>query len=103
MTLIGVVTYANPRRPLFAPDSKDLHNPDGIQSYRWEATDDGRHAIVEFVARNRAALLPILNDPRVVRAFEKGRVKKSDNIEAVLKTFRKDSKLFEGAFARSRP
>ena len=101
--LVGAGTYADPKRPLFAPDSKDLHNPDGIHSYRWEASDDGRFAIVEFVARNRAALLPILNDPRVVRVFEKGRVKKSDNIEAVIRTFKRDSKLFEGAFAGSRP
>jgi hypothetical protein len=69
--LIGAGTYADPRRPLFAPDSKDLHNPNGIHSYRWEASDDGRHAIVEFVARDRAALLPILNDARVVRASRK--------------------------------
>jgi hypothetical protein len=101
--LIGAGTYADPRRPLFAPDSKDLHNPNGIHSYRWEASDDGRYAIVEFVARNRAALLPILNDARVVRAFEKGRVKKTDNIEAVLKTFKRDSRLFDGAAPGSRP
>lgn len=89
--LTGAGTYADPRRPIFAPtgvESKD----GGIIEYRWTPSDDGKYAVVEFVALDRKALQPILSDPRTVKAFEKGRAKK-DDIERELKIYRKDFSL----------
>ena len=45
-------------------------------------------AIVEYVAVDRASLLPILND-KTVLSFEKGKHTRSE-IETALKRFRKD-------------
>lgn len=54
-------------------------------------TDDGKSAVVEFVAKNREALLPVLNDT-TIKAFEKGRVAKVE-IESNVKQVRKDFSL----------
>ena len=62
----------------------------GIIGYTWVASDDGRSAIVELVAKNRAAFAAILADRgRVVRIYEKG---KSDpaTIERELRQFKRD-------------
>ena len=50
----GKGTPADPKRPQYAPwpPSKD---PNGILAFTYLPSDDGRLAIVEFVARNRAA------------------------------------------------
>ena len=72
---------------MFAPKTVSA---DGIIEFTWEATDDGQHAIVEFVARDRAALQPILNDSRLAgRRFEKGRSTKEE-IERELKKHKRD-------------
>ena len=67
----------------------------GIIEYHWMPSDDGRYAVVEFVARDRKALAAILKDARTVKAFEKGKDKK-DDIERELKIYRKDFSLEEG-------
>jgi len=84
---VGKGTPADPKRPLYAPwpPSKD---PDGILAFYFQPTDDGKNAVVEFVARNRAAFQTILSD-KSITVFEKGRAAKAD-IEAALKQFRKD-------------
>jgi hypothetical protein len=87
--LVGAGTYADPKRPLFAPLPSEPSNPEGIQSFEWLPSDDGKYAVVEFVAFDRKALQPILTDARVVKAFEKGKVKKTD-AESELKVYRKD-------------
>lgn len=51
-------------------------------------SDDHHFALVEFTARNRAALQTILND-KSIRTFLKGRDKPQD-VEAALKGFKKD-------------
>jgi hypothetical protein len=53
-------------------------------------SDDGKYAIAELVAVDRAALLPILADraPGVL-VFEKGRAAGS-RIEAAVRQYRKD-------------
>lgn len=88
--LIGAGTYADPKRPLFAPaaESKERKD-DGIIEYSWKPSDDGRYAIVEFVARDRKSLAPILSDPRTLKSFEKGKAKREE-IERELKIYQKD-------------
>jgi hypothetical protein len=88
--ITGAGTAVDPRRPQYAPwpPSPD---PNGIIGYYFVPSDDGKSAVVEFVARNRAALLPILSD-KSIKAFEKGRATKSD-IEAAVQQSRKDFNL----------
>ena len=64
----------------------------GHSLYEWAPSDDGQYAIVEFVAKDRGALTKIANDARVLKAFEKGKVKK-DDVEKELKRYRKDFKF----------
>ena len=90
--LTGAGTYADPKRPLFAPSSTREGGESGILSYEWAPSDDGQYAIVEFVARDRSALTKIASDARVLKAFEKGKVKK-DDVEKELKKYRKDFKF----------
>jgi hypothetical protein len=87
--LTGAGTYADPKRPVFADAGK------GILEFHWTPSDDGKYAIVEFVAQDRKALAPILTDARTLKAFEKGKAKK-DDVESALKAFRKDFSLEEG-------
>ena len=85
--LTGSGTPADPRRPKYAPwpPSQD---PNGIIAFTFQLSDDGQSAVVEFVARNRAAFQPIFNDKSVV-VFEKGRSVKGD-VETALHQHRKD-------------
>jgi len=82
----GAGTAADPKRPLHAPwpASKD---PNGIVAFSFVPSDDGRFALAEFVARNRAALLPLLND-KTITSFEKG-IASAAHIESVLGQYRK--------------
>ncbi len=73
----GAGTNADPRRPLFVPNLTDpRQRPDaklgsGIHSFRYLPSDDGKFAIVEFRAKDRRGLLPILNHGRAdVLVFE---------------------------------
>jgi hypothetical protein len=88
--LVGKGTAADPKRPEYAPWplSKD---PNGIIAFTYLPSDDGHFALVEFVARNRAAFQPLFND-KTVASFEKGIATKSA-IEDVLRRYRKDFDL----------
>ena len=56
-------------------------------------TDDGQHAIVQLVARDRAAFRQILTDNRAdVKLFDKGNAAKSD-IESEGRKLRKNFSL----------
>lgn len=91
--IVGDGSLRNPRRPLFAPDKVGA---DGIVSFTAVLSDDGRFALVEYVARNRKAFDEILNDKRVdVQKFDfvKGSSKKED----VEREFRKLKKDFDFA------
>ena len=88
--LVGQGTPADPKRPEYAPWPSS-QNPDGIIAFYFRPTDDGKRAVVEFVARNRAAFQTILNDKTVI-VFEKGRVAKTV-VEAALKQHLKDFDL----------
>jgi hypothetical protein len=85
--MVGSGTAADPRRPMFAPVRErrgEKPSRDGIIAYSFQESDDGRFALVEFVALDRAAFASILEerDRRVdVKVFVKGEARKAD-IEA---------------------
>lgn len=62
--MTGSGTYADPMRPLYAPTSISKTG-DGIIAFSHVVSDDGKYAIVEFVARNRAAFQTILADKKI--------------------------------------
>jgi hypothetical protein len=90
--IIGAGTAEDPRRPMFTPadPAKERFDriraegaserPDfGIMAFTFQESDDGRRAIVEFVARSHDAFRPILNSGRAdVRVFRRGRVAKAE-------------------------
>ena len=84
--LVGAGTWADPKRPLFAPNPGEA-SP--ITGYSWQPSDDGRFAIVEFVAAHPKDFADLLADARVAKAFRKG-MHKSADIERELKKYRKD-------------
>ena len=90
--IIGKGTPADPRRPQYAPWPLSA-NParTAIMGYSHQVSDDGRFALVEFVARDRSAFQAVFND-KTVTVFEKGKDKK-DVIESALKKFKKDFDL----------
>ena len=88
--MVGKGTTDDPRRPQYAPWPA-AQDPNGITGFFFQPSDDGSFAIVEFVSRNRAALLPILND-KTIKTFEESRQTKA-TIEAAVKPFRKDFDL----------
>ena len=98
--LQGAGTMADPKRPMFAPPGNRgpstavaklaPQSKSEILAYSWHLSDDGKSAIVEFVARNQAAFVEILNskDARV-QIFQRGKQSK-DEMEAALKKEKKD-------------
>ena len=88
--LEGSGTAADPTRPKYAPWPVS-QDPTGIIGFYFEPTDDGKSAVVEFVAQNRAALQIILND-RTIQAFEKG-IASQSTIDAAIQPVRKDFSL----------
>ncbi len=73
----------DPKRPLFA----DTPN---LIGYHAELSDDGQYALVEFVARTRAALAPITSarDARV-QTFSKTDARRDDIVREFQKLKRK--------------
>ena len=98
--LEGAGTMADPKRPMFAPAGNRGESPaltklapqskSAILAYSWHLSDDGKSAIVEFVARDQAAFAAILSskDARV-QTFQRGKNSK-DEMEAALKKAKKD-------------
>ena len=79
--------------PMFAPVRPDPKDRSGILGYSYEVSDDGKFALVEFVARDRAAFSDLLSGNHAsVKAFEKGKSRKAD-IEAEFRKHRKDFDL----------
>jgi hypothetical protein len=76
--LIGAGTVDDPRRPMFIPKPSETsaalaegRTPE-LLAFHFVVADDGKTAIVEYVAPNRAALQPILEaaSAGTVTAFE---------------------------------
>ena len=84
--LAGSGTHDDPIRPMFAPAPSAVPpSRSGIIAYQHQITDDGKMAIVEFVAPTRAAFAELFasQDPRV-KYFEVGQHPQAD-IEAAFK------------------
>ena len=88
--LVGTGTAEDPRRPLHAPTLISA-SPDGIIAFTQVPTDDGKFAIVEFVARSRKAFQAILADTAIT-TFEKG-AQSATAVEAALRKLKKDFDL----------
>jgi len=97
---VGTGTAADPKRPQYAPlplstaqaaAQAAAQSRTGIIGYTHIASDDGRFAIVEYVARDQAAFQAILNDKSVL-VFVKGKDKPAD-IEKALQSFKKGFSL----------
>src|SRR5262249_2406796 len=94
--LVGTGKRGDPIRPAFvpappapgaAPDQK------GILGFTMQMCDDHKHALVEFVARDRSAFRQIMADTRPdVKVFEKGKARRGD-IEAEVRKWKKDFDL----------
>jgi len=93
--MVGAGTAADPRRPLYAPlpqRGSGAAPASGIVAFAFQASDDGRFALVEFVARDPAAFKSILEDRRAdVKVFEKGK----DRREDIENEFRKYKQRFD--------
>ena len=94
--MIGTGTADDPLRPAYIPAPPPPGTPpstDGIIGFTMLLTDDGKHAIVQFVAQDRAAFKDLLADKSPdVMVFEKGKAKKED-IETAFRNFKKDFDL----------
>ena len=88
--LIGSGTAADPKRPEYAPWPVN-QDPNGIIGFIYEPTDNGKSAVVEFVAQNRAAFAAILAD-KTIQVFQKGSASKA-SIESAIKQVRGDFTL----------
>jgi hypothetical protein len=91
--MVGAGTYADPRRPLYAPlpPARGVApSRSGIIAFCYQISDDGRSALVEFVARDRSGFKQILEDRRSdVKIFEKGKAKRAE-IEAEFRKYKKN-------------
>ena len=95
--MVGAGTYADPKRPLFAPKPSEIKPGDrsGIIAWHFEASDDGKTALVEYVFADRAgltgALRTITAQPSVA-AFERGK-DSTASIESAFRLLKKDFDL----------
>ena len=56
VTIVGKGTIQDPKRPQYAPwPPTGAKSPNGIIAFSHQVSDDGRLALVEFVARDRSA------------------------------------------------
>lgn len=101
--IVGKGTSEDPRRPKFVPTAEEKaatrsavkegeeQLPDmGIIAFGFQESDDGKYAIVEFVARSRAAFKEIVEsrDPDI-KVFRKDRMAKAE-LSNELKKVKKD-------------
>jgi hypothetical protein len=88
----GKGTYDDPKRPMYLPAKAAVANSrSGILGFTFLPSDDGKFAIVEYVAADRTALKPILADGTLT-VYEKGVAKKAD-VEAAMKKYKKNFSL----------
>ena len=95
--MTGSGTWADPKRPMFAPPPSQMRPDDrtGIIAFHHELSDDGKFALVEFVAPTKTALAPTLAQLRQgaaisgVRIFERGKSTRAE-LEAAFKAAKKN-------------
>jgi len=90
--IVGKGTLDDPRRPMYAPapSAVPATSRAGILGFSYVPSDDGKFALVEFVAQNRTAFNAILGD-KSLKCFLKGKDTKDD----VIKEFKKYKKDFD--------
>src|SRR5260370_3585290 len=97
MTIVpmtGTGSFEDPVRPMYTPlpsafkASAASRTHTGILGFTFVLSDDGQHALVEFVAKDRTAFQQILADP-TINSFLKGRDTRAD-IETEFKKYKKD-------------
>ncbi len=88
--MVGAGTFGDPKRPMYAPLASQANSTSrvGILAYSYQTSDDGKYALVEFVAQDPAAFRDILANASV-KHFQKGKDKPED-IEKELKKYKKD-------------
>src|SRR5216684_724865 len=92
--MTGSGSFDNPIRPMYTPLPSDFRaaavsrTHTGILGFTFVLSDDGQHALVEFVAKDRAAFQQILADT-TIKSFLKGRDTRAD-IETEFKKYKKD-------------
>ncbi|MCX6625717.1 MAG: hypothetical protein NTY38_32570 [Acidobacteria bacterium] len=87
--MMGAGTFTDPVRPLYAPvPGSEMAKQ--VIGFTFILSDDGKSALVEFVARDRSAFTEILNDRRVdTKIWQKSEARK-DDVEKEFRKLRKD-------------
>ena len=80
--MVGAGTVKNPKHPLFS-------DQDGLTGFTAEISDDGRFALVEFVAKESKFLTAIAN------SGERQERKDSPNKDALLEEFKRYKRNFK--------
>jgi hypothetical protein len=94
VAMTGSGSFEDPKRPMYTPlpsafkAAAASRTQTGILGFTFVLSDDGQHALVEFVAKDRSAFQQILADSSV-KSFVKGKDKRTD-IEAEFKKYKKD-------------
>jgi hypothetical protein len=103
--MIGKGTEEDPRRPLFAPADADRATERAVQqvseetaavsrkgiiAYTFQESEDGKTALVEYVALDRESLAPILDSKRAdVQVFVRGQARKAE-VEAAFRQYKRN-------------
>lgn len=89
--MTGSGTDADPRRPMFAPKPGDMNPASAttIAGFNYVLSDDGKFALVQFVARDKGAFQTLL--AAGIPTFVKGSAVAT--IIAALQQYRKNFKL----------
>lgn len=88
--MVGAGTAEDPVRPMYMPAGPGEGK---FLAVNYVASDDGKWALVEFVAADRVVFTEILADGDVrVKRFEKGKARRGD-VEREFRKFRKEFDL----------
>lgn len=91
--MVGSGTPDDPMRPQYAPLPGTPPSRDGIIAFSFQVSDDGKVALVEFVAFSRDAFKDLLADTNPnIKVFRKGKDKRQD-IAAEFKKYKKNIDL----------
>lgn len=101
--MVGTGTVNDPKRPMFAPVAgqttaeeaprKGFSYPATMVGFRSVLSDDGMTAIVEFIARDRAAFQPILAQKASLFFWANPHLQSSDTLTQELRKFNKNFDL----------
>lgn len=89
--MVGSGTYADPGRPMYAPLPSDMgKDRRGIIAYQFQVSDDGKFALVEFVAAERSAFATVLSAQQPqMQVFEREKSTRQQ-VETEFKKYKRD-------------